>query len=150
MVSGHETTSGLLSFAFAEMLKNPETYFKAQEEVDRVIGNRAIEFNDIKNLHYLNAVLRETMRLRPTVPVMSKGVHPDRKKDVVTLNGYVVKPDDVFVILLGKGQRDPTVWGDDADLFKPDRMLDDNFDKIMEQYPGSWKVSCFRLLLCTS
>lgn len=46
------------------------------------------------------------------------------------------------MVLLSKAQKDPSVWGDDADEFKPERMLDEPFDEIMAQYPGSWKVSC--------
>ncbi|KPI37800.1 uncharacterized protein AB675_184 [Cyphellophora attinorum] len=116
LIAGHETTSGLLSFAFAEMLRNPETYFKAQAEVDRVVGQRAIQFEDIKDLHYLNA-----------------------EASIVTLDGYVVKPEDRIIVMLAKAQRDPKVWGDDADQFKPDRMLDENFERISAQFPGSWK-----------
>lgn len=59
---------------------------------------------------------------------------------MVTLDGYVVTPSDRLMVLLSKAQRDPSVWGDDADEFKPERMLDESFDKVMAQYPGSWKV----------
>lgn len=138
--SGHETTSGLLSFAFAHLLKSPRAYFKAQAEVDQVVGRRAIEFADLKNLSYLNAVLRETARLTPTVPVLQKEISHDLSHQVVTLNGYVVTPLDTLMVLLSKAQRDPTVWGGDADDFKPERMLDESFDEVMAQYPGSWKV----------
>ncbi|KAL9479479.1 hypothetical protein ACSS6W_004265 [Trichoderma asperelloides] len=39
LIAGHETTAGLLSFLFYELLQNPEAYRKAQEEVDTVIGS---------------------------------------------------------------------------------------------------------------
>ena len=38
LIAGHETTSGLLSFAIAYLLKHPEVVARAQEEVDRVLG----------------------------------------------------------------------------------------------------------------
>ncbi|KAK5235129.1 hypothetical protein LTR47_003965 [Exophiala xenobiotica] len=141
LIAGHETTSGLLSFAVAQLLKNPHTYLKAQKEIDQAVGNRPIEVDDIKNLKYLNAVLRETARLTPTVPVLQKHVNPDIAHNVVTVDGgrYEIKPDDHIMILLGKAQRDPKVWGETAGDFEPERMLDENFDKVMAAYPGCWK-----------
>ena len=54
---------------------------------------------------------------------------------------YKVEPTDNITILLGKSQRDTKVWGDTADEFDPDRMLDENFDKVTAEFPGCWKVS---------
>ena len=50
------------------MLKSPEAYRKAQEEVDTVIGTRSIQYEDLSKLPYINAMLRETLRLQPTAP----------------------------------------------------------------------------------
>ncbi len=43
LIAGHETTSGLLSFAFYNLIKNPESYRKAQNEVDSVVGSGAVK-----------------------------------------------------------------------------------------------------------
>lgn len=56
LIAGHETTSGMLSFAFYNLLKNPATYRKAQEEVDAVIGQGSVTVDDINKLQYLQAV----------------------------------------------------------------------------------------------
>ena len=56
LIAGHETTSGLLSFAFYELLKHPESYRKAQEEVDSVIGQGPIKVEHMGKLPYLSAV----------------------------------------------------------------------------------------------
>ena len=56
LIAGHETTSGLLSFAFYYMLKNPKAYEKAQEEVDEVVGKGPITVEHLNKLPYLNAV----------------------------------------------------------------------------------------------
>lgn len=124
------------------LLKNPHTYLKAQKEIDDMIGSRSIEASDINKLRYLNAVLRETARLSPTVPILQKQVNPAIAHEVVTLdNGrYKVEPGDNITILISKAQRDPKVWGETADEFEPDRMMDENFDRISTQYPGCWKV----------
>lgn len=124
------------------LLKNPQAYLKAQREVDEVIGDRAIKSADISKLKYLNAVLRETARLSPTVPVLQKEAAKRPGGQPATLgNGrYSLLPDDQIIALMSKAQRDPEVWGNSADDFEPERMLDENFDKISAQYPGAWKV----------
>ncbi len=147
LVAGHETTSGMLSFAIMQLLRSPEAYLKAQKEVDEVIGSRAIEAGDIHKFKYLNAVLRETSRLSPTVPILQKRINPDTAHQIVTVGGYKIEPTDHLVIMVGNAQRDPKVWGNTAEDFNPDRMLDENFDKITAEYPGCWKVSCTRIYL---
>lgn len=56
LIAGHETTSGMLSFAFHELLRQPTAYRKAQQEVDEVIGEGAITIDHLARLPYLNAV----------------------------------------------------------------------------------------------
>lgn len=135
---GHETTSGLLSFTFLYLLKNKQKYAKARKEVDDVLGKRPIDPSDIKHLTYLNACLRESLRLSPTAPAISKQINPESRQPFALLNGiYKIDPDDRVLVLLGKTQRDPSVYGKDAAKFMPERMLDENFDKLPS---GAWKA----------
>ncbi|GAD98773.1 fatty acid hydroxylase, putative [Paecilomyces variotii No. 5] len=138
LIAGHETTSGLLSFLFYYLLKTPYAYKKAQQEVDEVIGRRKITIDDLPKLHYIRAVLRETLRMRPTAPAFALRPHPTKnREDPVTLGGkYTVRKDESILVLLGKLHRDPEVYGPDADEFKPERMLDENFDKLPK---NAWK-----------
>ncbi|KAJ5124323.1 uncharacterized protein N7515_008148 [Penicillium bovifimosum] len=136
---GHETTSGMLSFLFYYLLKSPSAYKKAQEEVDRVIGKRKITVDDMSKLPYITAVMRETLRLKPTAPMIALHPHPVKnKEDPVTLGGgkYVLNKDETIAVNLSKMQRDPKVYGPDADEFKPERMLDENFEKLPK---NAWK-----------
>jgi cytochrome P450 / NADPH-cytochrome P450 reductase len=137
---GHETTSGLLSFLFYYLLKNPSAYRAAQKEVDEVIGRGPITYAHMSKLPYIEACLRETLRLQPTAPAIGIAPHPDTKEWPVLIGGgkYQVEKEQVFVVLLSKVHRDPAVYGDDAEEFKPERMLDENFAKLP---PNSWKVS---------
>src|SRR5688572_3834841 len=52
LIAGHETTSGTLSFAFYNLLKNPEAYNKVQKEVDEVIGRDTITVEHLTKLPY--------------------------------------------------------------------------------------------------
>lgn len=138
LIAGHETTSGLLSFAFLNMLKNPSTYFAAQQEVDRVCGKEKITVKHLTQLKYISAMLRETLRLTPTAPAFVRGPRPENKAEHVTVcDGRWEIPKRGAVCLIGKIQRDPKIYGDDAEDFKPERMLDKNLDKLPK---NAWKV----------
>ncbi|KAK7217027.1 hypothetical protein V2G26_005030 [Clonostachys chloroleuca] len=138
LIAGHETTSGLLSFAFMNMLLKPETYFAAREEVDRVIGKENVQAKHLKELHYIEAVLREALRLSPTAPAFARGVRPENTEETVTIGKarYEIPRGQPVLCLLGKIQRDPAVFGDDADEFKPERMLDGKFEDLPK---NAWK-----------
>ena len=121
-----------------QLLKNPSTYFKAQQEVDRVIGNERVLPKHLNQLKYVNAVLRETLRLTPTAPGFGRAVRPENKEETPTIgNGrYAIPREKSILCLVGKIQRDPKVWGDDAAEFRPERMLDDQFEKLPK---NAWK-----------
>ncbi|GKT45276.1 bifunctional cytochrome P450/NADPH--P450 reductase [Colletotrichum spaethianum] len=135
LIAGHETTSGLLSFAFYELLRNPAAYRKAQQEVDEVLGQGPITVDHLSKLPYLNAVLRETLRLSATIPAFAV----EAKEDTLIGGKYRVKEGEPVGLLLGRAHIDPVVYGDDAKEFKPERMLDENFERLQKEFPNSWK-----------
>jgi cytochrome P450/NADPH-cytochrome P450 reductase len=126
LVAGHETTSGLLSFLFYELCTSQEAYKRAQQEVDEVIGSGAVTVAHLTKLPYLTACLRETLRLHSTAPAISLKA----KKDEVIGGKYAVREGQGINCLLAKIQADPKVWGTDAAEFKPERMLDEHFNKL--------------------
>ncbi|GME23747.1 hypothetical protein GTA08_BOTSDO08492 [Neofusicoccum parvum] len=132
LVAGHETTSGLLSFAFYYLLKNPEAFAKARQEVDEVVGAGPIDIAHLPQLKYISALMRETLRLMPTAPGYTVGA----REDTVIGGKYLVKKDAPIAGLLPSVHTDPEVYGADAREWKPERMLDDGFNKLP---PGSWK-----------
>ncbi|KAF4625674.1 hypothetical protein G7Y89_g12486 [Cudoniella acicularis] len=138
LIAGHETTSGLLSFAFLNLLKNPDAYQAVQQEVDNILGRNAISLSRLSKLPYLNAVLRETLRLTPTAPAIQKQLAPNCTGANATLEDgkFKIEPDDKIFILIGAMQCDPLVYGEDAKEFKPERMLEENFKKLPD---AAWK-----------
>ncbi|KAE8374449.1 fatty acid hydroxylase [Aspergillus bertholletiae] len=132
LIAGHETTSGLLSFLFYELLESPEAYRKAQEEVDRVIGKENITIDHLSKLPYLEACLREALRLHPTAP----GFSLEAKGNQVLDGRYTIKDKEVVNVVLAQLHRDPEVYGSNAEEFIPSRMLDEEFAKLP---PNAWK-----------
>lgn len=135
LIAGHETTAGLLSFSFYHLLQNPETYRKAQQEVDAVVGRGVITVEHLSKLPYINAILREALRLNPSLPVIS--VEPI--EDTFLVGKYPVKAGETIILLLAKSHLDPEVYGDDANEFNPERMLDQSFEELMQRFPDAWK-----------
>lgn len=130
---GHETTSGLLSFVFYELLKNPEAYQRAQKEVDTVVGDEPVTIQHLSRLEYLNAILRETLRLHPPAPAFTVKA----KQDEVIGGKYHVTKDMALVSFLMAIHQDPAVYGEDAQQFRPERMMNEPFSKLP---PNAWKV----------
>ncbi|CAF3919426.1 unnamed protein product [Rotaria sordida] len=129
LVAGHETTSGLLSFALYYLLKNPHTLQKAQAEVDQT---DEIKVDTLSKLKYIDAILKETLRLQPTAP----GFILQSKEDHVILpDGYEIQKDDTIIVLLHKLHRDPKIW-DRPEEFIPERMLNGGYENLP---PNAWK-----------
>ncbi|KAL0410033.1 UNVERIFIED_CONTAM: Iridoid oxidase [Sesamum latifolium] len=69
--AGSETTSISIEWGFAELLRSPPAFKKLREELDRVVGvNRRVEEKDVENMPYLQAVVKETLRLHPALPLL--------------------------------------------------------------------------------
>src|SRR5437763_16397444 len=74
LIAGHETTSGLLSFALYALLKHPDVLARAYDEVDRVLGtdlNVLPTYAPVHQVPYLAQILEDTPRLWPTAPTFS-------------------------------------------------------------------------------
>ena len=136
LIAGHETTSGLLSFTFVNLLKNPASLQAAQAEVDTVVGQGKIKLNHLKDFKYLNAVLREALRLNPTAPAFVRQIRPENPEAQPSLGGYAINRDWKVVALISKSGRDAEVYGEDANEFHPERMLDGKFESLPK---SAWK-----------
>ena len=112
----------------------------ARDEVDEVLGRGPITVQHLSKLKYVEAALRETLRIFPTAPAIAIHPVPTTTEYPVFLAGgkYKLEKGDVLLALLIKLHKDPKVYGDDAEEWKPERMLDENFNKLP---PNSWKVN---------
>ncbi len=125
LIAGHETTSGLLSFALYALLKNPDVLARGYDEVDRVLGTDLSVLPTHAQVHqvpYVTQILEETLRLWPTAPAFTR--HP--YEDTVIGNKYRLGRDTPATILVGMLHRDKQVWGENPEAFDPDRFSPKN------------------------
>ncbi|KAK9742861.1 hypothetical protein RND81_03G201200 [Saponaria officinalis] len=125
-IAGTDTTSSTLEWSMTELLRNPETMAKAQDEIDNVIGNnnhKSIQETDISKLSYIQAVVKETLRLHPPAPFLI----PHKAEKDVDLCGFLVPKDAQIWVNVWSIGRDPTVWPDPLS-FSPERFLENNID----------------------
>lgn len=101
--------------------------------MDRICGAEPITFAQLSKLEYIDAALKETLRLKPTAPAFT--VEPIAEEETLP-GGYKVKRGYPILIALEALHTDPSVWGEDAYAFRPERMLDGGFANMP---PDAWK-----------
>jgi len=122
LIAGHETTSGLLTFALYELLRNPGVLAQAYAEVDTVLpGDAQPVHADLARMTVLDRVLKEALRLWPTAPAYT--VAPF--EDVVLDGRYHLRKNRRVTVVLTALHRDPKVW-DNPERFDIDRFLPEN------------------------
>jgi cytochrome P450/NADPH-cytochrome P450 reductase len=127
LIAGHETTSGLLSFAIYYLLKNPAMMARARAEVDEVLGSAAEPtFDQVNRLRFVRQVLDETLRLWPTAPAFTRQPYAD----TVIGGRFEIPAGQPLTILTPMLHRDPAVWGPDAEDFNPDHTAAEKLSSI--------------------
>ncbi|KAA8520550.1 hypothetical protein F0562_014806 [Nyssa sinensis] len=123
-IAGTDTTSSTLEWAMTELLKNPETMAKAQNELKEVIGkDGVVQESDISRLPYLQAVVKETFRLHPSAPLLL----PHKAEADVEICGFIVpKKAQVLVNTWAMG-RDSGIWSN-PESFVPERFIESGVD----------------------
>ncbi|XP_071712739.1 cytochrome P450 Tp4149-like [Rutidosis leptorrhynchoides] len=118
-----DTAFTALEWAFSELVRNPRVMKTLQKQVDSITrGKLNINEDDLEKLNYLNAVVKETLRLHPPAPIIPRASTQD-----VRLMGYNIESGTrVFINVWAIG-RDPSVW-EEPEEFKPERFLNPNYD----------------------
>ncbi|CAM8882332.1 unnamed protein product [Rhodiola kirilowii] len=123
-VAGTDTTSSTLEWALSEVMKHPDTILKAKVELDQAIGKgNQVEDKDILRLPYLQAIVKETLRLHPPFPLLL----PRKNFKEEELLNYTIPKDSQVMINAWAIGRDPSLWECPND-FKPERFLDSEVD----------------------
>ncbi|GFP80960.1 cytochrome p450 82c4 [Phtheirospermum japonicum] len=145
ILAGSDSMMVALTWALSLLLNNPLVLKKAQDEVDtHVPKNRHVQESDIKNLVYLQAVVKETLRLYPPAPVI--GLH-SAMEDCTISPGYHVPSGTRLMVNAWKIHRDESIWPEPHE-FRPERFLTSHKDidvrgQNFELIPfGSGRRSC--------
>ncbi|CAI9093809.1 OLC1v1029389C1 [Oldenlandia corymbosa var. corymbosa] len=119
IVGGTDTTATLTEWGMTEVLHQREVMEKVHNELEDVVGiGKSVEEFHLPKLHYLEAVVKETLRLHPAVPLLL----PRRPTKSSIVGGYTIPENTKVLINSWAIQRDPELW-DDPLKFKPERFL---------------------------
>ncbi len=118
-MAGHETTANVLAWMWYLLSQSPEVEKKLHEELERELGGKTPTYADIEKLPYTRAILDETMRLYPPVPVLAR-----QASEADTLQGVHVPPGSNVLIVPWLIQRHKKYW-DKPDHFIPERFMPD-------------------------
>ncbi|XP_042516786.1 flavonoid 3'-monooxygenase CYP75B137-like isoform X3 [Macadamia integrifolia] len=121
VLGGTDTSATTLEWALAEMMQHPEVMRKAQEELAQVFGtSNMVEESNLPNLPYLNAVVKETLRLHPPIPLLI----PHCPSQSCTIGQYTIPQGTNVFLNVWKMHRDPEAWESPSE-FLPERFLGD-------------------------
>ncbi|MFJ1536405.1 bifunctional cytochrome P450/NADPH--P450 reductase [Streptomyces mirabilis] len=132
LIAGHETTSGLLSFATYSLMRNPHVLAQAYAEVDRLLpGDTVPDYDTIMKLDVIPRILDETLRLWAPIPAFGKAP----LEDTVIGGRYQLKKGTRVNILEGPLHTHPKAW-ERPEEFDIDRWLPEN---RAQQHPHAYK-----------
>ncbi|KAK6247662.1 hypothetical protein QUC31_019227 [Theobroma cacao] len=124
--AGTDTSSSIIEWALAEIMKNPTILNKAHDEMDKVIGrNRRLQESDIPRLAYFQAICKETFRKHPSTPLNL----PRVSSQACEINGYYIPRNSRLSVNIWAIGRDPDVWDNPLD-FNPERFMSGKNAKI--------------------
>ncbi|KAF2859481.1 cytochrome P450 [Piedraia hortae CBS 480.64] len=122
LAAGHETTASAVTWAVYALCNHPQVQNKLREEVRASLpstqSDDVVTAENIDNLHYLKAVCNEVLRLIPSVPMTARDAVVD-----TTVQGLAAPKGTRFLLAPWGTNVDPTLWGDDALEFNPERWL---------------------------
>lgn len=120
LLAGHETTANALSWCLVRLADDPAIRERLEREVDDVLGARSPAIEDLPRLPFLEAVLKETMRLHP--PAYLVGRYTIRDLEL----GEAFLPAGTLVLVNIYGIHRSSKFFEDPTRFKPERFLAPN------------------------
>ncbi|KAF9500217.1 cytochrome P450 [Pleurotus eryngii] len=137
MIAGRDTTANSITFTLYLLAQHPHVLRRLREEILSKLGpTQGPTYDDVRDMKYLRAVINEVLRLYPAVPSNVRtsrqaAVWPSKTggKPLYIPAGTKI-PYSVFVM-----QRRTDLWGPDAEVFDPDRFLDERLHKYLTPNP---------------
>lgn len=135
--AGSDSTASTMQSFCHHVLRSPETYSRIKSELDSATASGSLstfpQWSEVQALPFFQACLKEAMRVRPAVGLNITRLVPPEGAEIdgqrfpggtrVALNGWVL-------------HRDRQIFGEDADVFRPERWLEGGEGKAkeMERY----------------
>lgn len=146
VIAATDTTSTMVEWVMTEILNNPGVMEKVQDELTEVIGMKIVEESDLHKLTYLDAVVKETFRLHPPLPLLIQRC-PDES---CMMAGYTIPKGTIMYMNVWGIQRDPKNWPNPLE-FNPERFLNSKWDYTGSNFQflpfGSGRRICPGILL---
>lgn len=137
-VAGRDTTAATLTFVVYMLSQHPDVLRRLRNEILGKVGttNRP-SYNDFRDMKYLRAVINETLRLYPPVPLNARACKNGAVWRSKTPGGqdYYIPPKARIVYSVFLMHRREDLWGPDAQSFDPDRFLDDRVQRYLTGNP---------------
>jgi len=133
LIAGRDTTAQALSWTIYCLCLYPEVEAKARQEIVNVCGCAHPSYDDLNKFQYLQAVIHETLRLYPPVPMELKFA----ERDDTWPDGTRVPAGSAVLFHVYSMGRDKSLWGEDAQQYKPERWLQ------MDGLPDNYRYPVF-------
>ncbi|XP_021284219.1 cytochrome P450 71D10-like [Herrania umbratica] len=123
-LAGRDTSSVAIVRVMTFLMKNPRSMKRAQEEVRNLFGKKGFaDENDVQSLVYLKAVVKETFRLQPVVPLLI----PRETIRKCNIGNYEIPAKPLVYVSASAIGREPEVW-ENPESFYPERFLGSSID----------------------
>ncbi|KAL9111747.1 MAG: hypothetical protein Q9227_003806 [Pyrenula ochraceoflavens] len=152
ILAGSDTTAGVIRYTLLHTLTHPSCYAKVLREIDDTAKKHEIGLNQIisdniaSTLPYLQATIKEALRLDPPISSLNTKKSPPEGD---TLPDGTFIPGNVHIsVSFWAPRRDPTMFGPDVSVFRPERWLEASepqlrhMDKVSELVFGSGRFQC--------
>ncbi|KAF5807069.1 putative cytochrome P450 [Helianthus annuus] len=124
MIAGTETTATTVEWAMSNIMQNHNIMKRLQEELVEVVGlNNIVEEHHLPKLKYLDATIKETLRMHSIVPFLI----PRSPSKECMVGGYTIPKGCTIILNVWSIHRDPRYW-DDPLNFNPERFLTNKWD----------------------
>ncbi|CAI9094350.1 OLC1v1030075C1 [Oldenlandia corymbosa var. corymbosa] len=123
-VAGTDTNSALITWAMTALMRTPPAMKRAQSEIREIVSKKGVITEELlQELPYLDAVIKETFRMHPPIPI----VLPRETTKDCTIEGYHIEAKTMVLINAWAIAREPESWNDPED-FVPERFLNNCID----------------------
>ena len=142
ILAGADTSATAIRATFLHIITSPMVYRRMQQEIDAAVDTRKVTrpiLTDVeaRTLPYLQAVIKEGLRIFPPVTGMMPKIS---NEDDVVCSKHIPAGTNVGWSALGV-MRNKEVFGDDADVFRPERWLGSPPEK--QRHMEQWTFQCF-------